>query len=97
MRKPKPYTSTSLPAAIREVRMLRKLRDQLSVLLDRYHAEREIVAMLAADTPQFDNPLHAMRAKQLRDEILKYPTAYHLLVDRLPVEQNTKGDSANVD
>lgn len=32
---------------------------------------RRLLAMLAADTPQFFNPLHAMAAKQLRDDVLK--------------------------
>lgn len=70
MRRAKPYTSNSLPAAIREVRMLRKLRGQLSELLEQYARERKLLAMLAADVPQFDNPLKAWEAKELRDQIL---------------------------
>lgn len=33
-------------------------------------AQMSSLAKLAADTPQFSNPIHAMAAKNLRDEIL---------------------------
>lgn len=33
-------------------------------------AQRLVLAKLAADTPQFDNPLHVYDAKALRDRIL---------------------------
>jgi hypothetical protein len=33
-------------------------------------AERLLLAKLAAETPQFDNPLHAWEAKRIRDQVL---------------------------
>jgi hypothetical protein len=38
--------------------------------LNRLLEERNVLAKLAADTPQFFNPLEAMAAKKLRDDIL---------------------------
>lgn len=67
----KPYTSKSLPSAIREVRTQRKLVLKLSALLDSYAKDRVLMAKLAAKTPQFDNPLVAMEAERIRDEILE--------------------------
>lgn len=39
-------------------------------LLDSFYQERIQLAKLAADTPQFFNPLEVMAAKKLRDELL---------------------------
>lgn len=67
----KPYTSTSLPAAIREVRRLRHMYRELDAIAIRYRQERNTMARLAAEKPQFFNPLEAMDAKKLRDEIIR--------------------------
>jgi hypothetical protein len=40
-------------------------------IIARQAEELRLLAMLAAGTPQFFNPMRAMAAKQLRDEILK--------------------------
>jgi chromosome segregation ATPase len=39
--------------------------------LNKVKWERDLLAMLASDTPQFFNPLHAARAVELRDKILQ--------------------------
>ena len=39
--------------------------------LNKLKWERDLLAMLASDTPQFFNPLHAARAVELRDKILQ--------------------------
>jgi hypothetical protein len=38
--------------------------------IEKLHAERLMLAKLAAPSPQFFNPLHVFRAKDLRDSIL---------------------------
>jgi predicted aminopeptidase len=75
--KPKPYRATSLPAAQREVRALRKRLTEFRALLDRYaanlkqcEADRRELAKLAAKGPAFDNPLRAFAAETLRDQVL---------------------------
>lgn len=67
----KPYTSKSLPAAVREVRRLRRMYRELDAIANRYRKERDAMARLAAEKPQFFNPLDAMDAKKLRDDILR--------------------------
>lgn len=67
----KPYKAKSLKGAEREVRKLRKSVQERDALLNNWAQERIALAMLAAETPQFYNPLLAMQAKQLRDRILK--------------------------
>lgn len=64
------YHATSLKAAEREVRMLRKQRLETTVLLDRFARERIMLAKLASPTPQFFNPSDAMEAQKLRDYLL---------------------------
>jgi hypothetical protein len=66
----KPYTSTSLSAAIREVRALRKQRKELMDLLELYASDCKVLARLASDTPQFSNPIHVIEAKKIRDRHL---------------------------
>lgn len=39
-------------------------------LLERFDRERKILARLAAETPQFSNPLHVFAAQKVRDDIL---------------------------
>lgn len=46
--------------------MIGQLREIATKLLK----ERRLLAMLAAETPQFDNPLIAWEAQELRDKIL---------------------------
>jgi|GEM_PF-4353134 len=67
----KPYKARSLKAAERAVRSLTKQRDELDELLAIFDRERKMLAKLAADTPQFFNPLDVMEAKKIRDLILK--------------------------
>jgi hypothetical protein len=38
---------------------------------ERAEAACQLLARLAADTPQFDNPLHVYEAKRIRDAILE--------------------------
>lgn len=67
----KRYTARTLVGATRRVR---QLEDQICVLdqiARRYRDERRLLAMLAAPTPQFDNPLLVMEVERLRDEILR--------------------------
>ena len=67
----KPYKAKSLKAAERAVRSLRKQRAERDELLNIFDRERKMLAKLAADTPQFFNPLEVMAAKKIRDLILK--------------------------
>lgn len=67
----KPYTSKSLSAAIREVRLQRRLVKELADLLEQYAKERLWLAKLASKTPLFDNPLHAWEVEKVRDDILR--------------------------
>lgn len=67
----KPYKATSLRAAEREVRRLRKQVKKFASLWELSHMDRVKLAMLAADGPCFSNPMVAMEAKSRRDEILR--------------------------
>lgn len=67
----KPYVAKSLAAAQREVRRLRKLVDRLRKISDAEFDNTKALAMLAADGPAFDNPLHVVAAKKIRDTILR--------------------------
>lgn len=67
----KPYKSKSLKAAERAVRSLTKQRAERDELLNIFDRERKMLAKLAADTPQFFNPLDVYEAKKIRDLILK--------------------------
>lgn len=69
--KPKPYRATSLNAAEREVRMLRKQRVETHALLETFARDRLHFAMLASRTPLFDNPLVVMDAEKRRDQLLR--------------------------
>ena len=68
----KPYVAKSISGAQRKVRELQRQIVQRDALLHEWHMERVQLAKLAADTPQFYNPLFAMEAKQIRDRILKH-------------------------
>ena len=66
----KTYTAITLSGAQRRVReLLRQVRDRDN-LLDQWARERRLLAMLAAETPQFHNPLVVWEAKMMRDMIL---------------------------
>ena len=67
----KPYKAKSLRAAERNVRSLLKQRAERDELLNIFDRERKMLAKLAADTPQFFNPLDVYEAKKIRDLILK--------------------------
>lgn len=71
MKKQKPYKSRSLPAAERRVRELKRQVHYLNDALGRRMNDCKTLAMLAAEGPCFDNPLHAMAAKAVRDRELK--------------------------
>jgi hypothetical protein len=47
--------------------------NELESQVDNLKSDRMVLAMLAADTPQFYNPLHVAAAKQLRDRVLQEP------------------------
>lgn len=66
----KPYTAHTLSGAQAEVRAVRKTLERVQNLLERYAEKRNLLARLAAKTPQFSNPLHAWEAERIRDEIL---------------------------
>src|SRR5690606_28275785 len=65
-----PYKAKSLKGAERRVREQQKVIERLMLLGERYARDRRLLAKLAADTPQFDNPLAIFEAKKIRDEIL---------------------------
>jgi len=67
----KPYKAKSLKAAERAVRSLTRQRAERDELLNIFDRERKLLAKLAADTPQFFNPLDVYEAKKIRDLILK--------------------------
>lgn len=69
--KTKPYKGRSLPAAIRRVREMQRLVDQYIALTGRWFEERKTLAKLAAKGPCFYDPLEAMAAEMLRDDILR--------------------------
>lgn len=68
--KRRPYKARTLSGAEREVRQLRRQLARTCELLERYARDRRLLAMLAAKTPQFDNPLLAMEAERVRDDVL---------------------------
>ena len=45
-------------------------RDYAESMALTYKAEAQLLAMMAADTPQFYNPFHAAQAKEVRDRYL---------------------------
>lgn len=67
----KPYKATSLKSAERTVRNLRRQIEHRDILLKDFDSDRRLMARLAAETPQFYNPIVAMQAKKRRDEILR--------------------------
>lgn len=71
MKSSKPYKAKSLRGAESRVRQLQKQIAVRDELLIRFDYERKMLAKLAAETPQFDNPLVVLEAKQIRDHVLR--------------------------
>ena len=69
--KRKPYKARSIEGAETRVRQLQKQYDDLDKLARKYHLERNLLAMLSATGPCFNNPLEAMMAEQVRDDVLR--------------------------
>jgi hypothetical protein len=67
----KKYKAKSLAGAQRRVRDLERQISERNTLLERWAHERLMLAKLAAETPQFFNPLTVMEAQQIRDAILE--------------------------
>lgn len=72
-----PYRAKSIKSAERKVRALLRAvecrEDVISLLRDdllRSKKESELLAMLAAKGPAFDNPILAAQAEILRDKVL---------------------------
>lgn len=65
------YKAKTLAGAQRRVRELEVQLNAWREVTDKIARERTMLAKLAADTPQFFNPLDVMEAKQIRDRILK--------------------------
>lgn len=66
----KKYQAKSLAGAEAKVRQLQKQISDRDNLLIQFDKERKLMARLAADTPQFFNPIVVYEAKQIRDRIL---------------------------
>lgn len=45
-------------------------RDECKRRAEAAEAERRLLAMLASEIPQFNNPLHVIEAQKIRDRIL---------------------------
>ena len=64
------YKARTIAGATARVRQLEENFHRLDQLAMKYKKERDLLAQLAARTPQFDNPLEAIAAESLRDAIL---------------------------
>lgn len=60
----------SLKSAVRAVRRLRKQVAERDALINIFDSDRRLMAKLAADKPQFSNPLEVMEANKIRDLLL---------------------------
>jgi hypothetical protein len=69
----KSYKPKSLKGAQEMVRRLRKQIEVRDKLLKQFHFDLVMLAQLACETPQFENWLDVMKAKKIRDRILKKP------------------------
>lgn len=65
------YKPRTLSGAAQKVANLESQIDSLNEILDRWKAERVLLAKLAAKEPMFFNPLHVWQAEKIRDEILR--------------------------
>lgn len=64
------YKAKSIAGAERRVRQLQAQINVMNQILDRWKAERNLLARLAATGQAFFNPLDAMAAEKLRNELL---------------------------
>jgi succinate dehydrogenase flavin-adding protein (antitoxin of CptAB toxin-antitoxin module) len=64
------YVAKTLSGAQARVRQLQRQIREIDKLLGQFAKERVMLAKLAADTPQFYNPIIVAEAKQIRDRIL---------------------------
>jgi hypothetical protein len=64
------YTAKTISGAQARVRNLERIVAKYEEICARLKRERNTMAKLAADTPQFFNPIHVVNAKKLRDRIL---------------------------
>lgn len=70
MKKPA-YKPRTLTGAARRVRELERIVKDIDRHLGMANAREELLAMLAATGPCFDNPIHAAKAMEIRDRILR--------------------------
>jgi hypothetical protein len=70
MKTTKKHRFKNVNNAARRVRELEKRIEEYEEICTRLELQKLLLARLAATTPQFSNPLAAMAAEQLRDEIL---------------------------
>lgn len=61
----------SIDGAVRRIRELEKIVASYGAIVSRLNNERQLLAKLAARGPCFYNPLEAMVAEKLRDDILR--------------------------
>jgi len=73
-----PYKAKTISGAERRVRRLEGQLNKLTgecvsweSMARRVVEERDILALLAADKPMFDNPILVIEAKKLRDRVLR--------------------------
>lgn len=64
------YKAKTITGAERRVRQLERNLKEAHRVLDRVISERNVLARLAAETPQFSNPLDVREAKAIRNRIL---------------------------
>jgi len=53
-----------------QLRELEKINKRQNALLNQFNRERILLAKLASETPQFDNPLDVWEVQKLRDSLL---------------------------
>lgn len=71
MSKRKAYRAKTLSGAQAQVRALVNRLASMTKFMEECHADRLLMARLAAEGPSFFNPLEAMAAKQRRDVLLR--------------------------
>lgn len=64
------YIAKTLSGAQARVRQLQRQIHERDELLKQFDLERVMMAKLAADSPQFYNPIIVAEAKRIRDRIL---------------------------
>ncbi len=60
----------NLDRAVQRIRKQQRLLELYEKLCTELREERNLMARLASDIPQFSNPIDVWEAKQLRDKIL---------------------------